>query len=174
MRLLLYVSNLIIPLVIFYIILSGLFAKIDVYQEFTEGIVDGFHIVIKIAPTIVALFMAIAVLRASGTLTYIGNFLEPILGKIGFPSELVPLSLVRMFSSSAATGLLLDIFKTCGVDSFSGRAASIMMSCTETIFYTMSVYFVAVKVTKTRYTLAGALLASLAGIIASVVIAGYI
>lgn len=173
MKIILYLSNLIIPIVIFYVILSGLFAKIDVYQEFTEGIKDGFQIVIQIAPTIVALFMAVAVLRASETLTYISDFLEPILGKIGFPTELVPLSIVRMFSSSAATGLLLDICKNSGVDSFSGRAASIMMSCTETIFYTMSVYFVVVKVTKTRYTLDGALLASFSGITASVVIASF-
>ena len=87
---------------------------------------------------------------------------------VGFPSQLVPLAIVRMFSSSAATGLVLDIFKEYGTDSRIGLIASIMMSCTETIFYTMSVYFMAAKVRKTRYTLAGALAATLAGIMASV------
>ena len=81
---------------------------------------------------------------------------------------MVPLAIVRMFSSSAATGLVLDIFKEYGTDSRIGLIASIMMSCTETIFYTMSVYFMAAKVRKTRYTLAGALAATLAGIMASV------
>lgn len=87
---------------------------------------------------------------------------------IGFPSQLVPLAIVRMFSSSAATGLVLDTFKEYGTDSRIGLIASIMMSCTETIFYTMSVYFMAAKVRRTRYTLAGALTATAAGIAASV------
>jgi len=83
----------------------------------------------------------------------------------------VPLAFVRLFSSSAATGLVLDIFKTCGTDSRTGLIASIMMSCTETLFYTMSVYYLAAKVSKTRHTLAGALIATAAGIAMSVVMA---
>ena len=79
-----------------------------------------------------------------------------------------------MFSSSAATGLVLDIFKNYGTDSYIGMITSIMMSCTETIFYTMSVYFIAAKVTKTRYTLAGAMLSTVVGIVASVILAGMI
>ena len=90
---------------------------------------------------------------------------------IGFPGELVPLTVVKMFSSSAATGLLLDIFKEFGTDTYIGLVASISMSCTETIFYTMSVYFMTAKVTKTRFTLAGALIATFAGLAASVVLA---
>lgn len=85
----------------------------------------------------------------------------------------MPLTVVKMFSSSAATGLLLDLFKEYGTDSYIGLIASISMSCTETIFYTMSVYYMTARVTKTRYTLSGALLATLAGVIASMVLAGY-
>ena len=99
---------------------------------------------------------------------FLGNFSEVI----GFPGELVPLTVVKMFSSSAATGLLLDIFKEYGTDSYIGLIASISMSCTETIFYTMSVYYMAAKVTKTRFTLGGALFATFAGLIASVILAG--
>ena len=91
---------------------------------------------------------------------------------IGFPGELVPLSVVKMFSSSAATGLLLDIYKEYGTDSRLGLIASISMCCTETIFYTMSVYFMTARVSKTRYTLAGALLATAGGLAASVVLGG--
>ena len=83
----------------------------------------------------------------------------------------MPLTVVKMFSSSAATGLLLDIFKEFGTDTYIGLVASISMSCTETIFYTMSVYFMTAKVTKTRFTLAGALIATFAGLAASVVLA---
>ena len=89
----------------------------------------------------------------------------------GFPPELVPLSIIRMFSSSAATGLALDIYKEYGQDSRMGLITSIMMSCTETVFYTMSVYFMTAKVKKTRYTLTGALLASFSGIAASIFLA---
>ena len=91
---------------------------------------------------------------------------------IHFPTELVPLFFIKMFSSSAATGLVLDIYKNYGTDSQIGLIASLMMSCTETIFYTMSVYFMTAKVTKSRWTLPGALIATLSGVVASVVLAG--
>ena len=125
-------------------------------------------------PTLVALMIAVGVLRASGFLTFLEELFLPVSEYLHFPAQLLPLSFIRMFSSSAATGLVLDIFKNYGTDSYIGLVTSIMMSCTETIFYTMSVYFLAAKVTKTRYTLPGALLATLSGIIASVVIAGVI
>ena len=83
-------------------------------------------------------------------------------------SELLPLVLVRLFSNSAATGLALDLFKSWGPDSEQGLLASLFLSSTETVFYTMSIYFMSVKIKKTRYTLQGALLATLAGIVASV------
>ena len=117
--------------------------------------------------------VAVGILRASGFLEFFARLIGKITLYIGFPGELVPLTLVKMFSSSAATGLLLDIFKEYGTDSRLGLIASISMSCTETIFYTMSVYFMTAKVTKTRYTLAGALLSTLAGLITSVVLAGW-
>lgn len=125
-------------------------------------------------PTLIGLMVAVGVLRASGFLQAVGRLFGGLAGKVGFPSELVPLVFVKMFSSSAATGLVLDIFKTHGPDSYIGTITSIMMSCTETIFYTMSVYFLAAKVTKTRHTLAGALLATLAGVVASVILAGIV
>ena len=113
---------------------------------------------------------AVGVLRASGILDFLANIIGKFTKYIGFPGELVPLTIVKMFSSSAATGLLLDIFKEYGTDSRIGLIASISMSCTETIFYTMSVYFLAAKVTKTRYTLSGALVSTLAGLVVSVML----
>ncbi len=142
------------------------------YEDFIKGAKDGFRTVIQIMPTLVGLMVAVGVLRASGCLNAVGKLFGGLTDKIGFPSDLVPLVFVKMFSSSAATGLVLDIFKTYGTDSYIGMITSIMMSCTETIFYTMSVYFLAAKVTKTRHTLPGALLATIAGIAASVVLAG--
>lgn len=142
------------------------------YEDFIKGAKDGFHTVIQIMPTLVGLMVAVGVLRASGFLAFIGRIFSGITDHIGFPSELVPLVFIKMFSSSAATGLVLDIFKTYGPDSRIGMITSIMMSCTETIFYTMSVYFLAAKVTKTKFTLSGALISTLVGIGASVVLAG--
>ncbi len=166
------ISNIIIPLLIFYIVAYGLINKCNVYEDFIKGAKDGFHTVIGIMPTLVALMVAVGVLRASGFLEFIGRIFAGATERIGFPSQLVPVVFIKMFSSSAATGLVLDIFKTYGPDSRVGMITSIMMSCTETIFYTMSVYFIAAKVTKTRYTLAGALISTFAGVVASVVLAG--
>lgn len=166
------ISNIIIPVIIFYIVAYGIANHCNVYEDFIKGAKDGFHTVIQIMPTLIGLMVAVGVLRASGFLEFVGGLFSGITERMGFSSELVPLIFIKMFSSSAATGLVLDIFKNHGPDSLIGLTTSIMMSCTETIFYTMSVYFLAAKVTKTRYTLKGALLSTLAGIVASIILAG--
>ncbi len=163
-------STYIIPLIIFFIVGYGVLNKTDVYDVFVEGAKDGMKTVWNIAPTLIGLMVAVGVLRTSGFLDFLSELIAPLSEGIGFPSELVPLTLVKMFSSSAATGLLLDVFKEFGTDSYVGLIASILLSCTETIFYTMSIYFLTAKITKTRWTLPGALVATLAGVITSVII----
>lgn len=164
-------SNIIIPVIIFYIVAYGLTVKSNVYEDFIKGAKDGFYTVIRIMPTLIGLMVAVGILRASGFLTFLGGLFSGITQRLGFSSELVPLILVKMFSSSAATGLVLDIFKNHGPDSLIGMTTSIMTSCTETVFYTMSVYYMAAKVTKTKYTLKGALLATMSGVAASIMLA---
>lgn len=173
MQIAMFLSDIIIPVLIFCIVGYGLLGRHNVYEHFIEGAKDGFHTVIGIMPTLIGLMIAVSILRVSGFLEAFSNVCALFTEKLKFPSELLPITIVKMFSSSAATGLLIDIYKEYGVDSLLGRMASIMMSSTETIFYTMSVYFMSVKIRKTRYTLAGALLATLAGTAASVVLAGY-
>lgn len=173
MKFLLYLSDYIIPFVIFYVVGFGLLMKVNIYNDFVKGAEDGLKVVIGIVPTLVGLMVAIGILRASGTLDILSNFIKPFTEFIHFPSELVPLVTIKMFSSSAATSLLLDIFKEYGPDSYIGRLSSIIMSCTETIFYTMSVYFMTAGVKKTRYTLAGALVATFAGVVASTFVVGF-
>ena len=146
MQFFLYITDFIVPFIILAIVTYGILMRTNVYDNFIKGAKSGFLTVIKIMPTLNGLMVAVG--------------------------ELVPLTIVKMFSSSAATGLLLDIFKEYGTDSRLGLIASISMACTETIFYTMSVYFMTAKIKKTRYTLTGALLATLAGLAASVLIAG--
>lgn len=170
MRIISYISNLMIPFLIFYVIACGLLARRDIYSDFLDGARDGLKTVAGIIPTLVGLMTAVGILRASGFLEFLGKILGKITRAIGLPPELVPLSLVRMFSSSAATGLLLDIFKEFGTDSPVGLMAGIMMCATESVFYCMSVYFGSVKIRKTRYTISGAMLATLAGIAGAVLI----
>lgn len=172
MKLFMYVTDFIVPLVIFGIVSYGVLMKVNVYDTFIKGAKSGFFTVIKIMPTLIGLMVAVGVLRASGFLDFLSGLIGHFTEYMGFPGELVPLTVVKMFSSSAATGLLLDAFKEYGTDSYIGLVASISMSCTETIFYTMSVYFMTAKVTKTRYTLGGAMLATFAGLVASAVLAG--
>ena len=166
------ISNMIIPMVIFYIVAMGILNRQNVYEDFIEGAKGGFQTVVQIMPTLVGLMMGVGILRASGFLDMLVKIVEPITSFVHFPAELLPLTLVKLFSSSAATGVALDLFKQYGTDSYIGLCTSILLSCTETVFYTMSVYFLAAKVTKTRFTLPGALFSTIVGVIASVVIAG--
>lgn len=175
-----FISNLIIPVLIFYVIGYGLLNKVDIFDAFIHGATDGFKVVINILPTLIGLMMAIGLLRASGVLEEFGNILFPYMEYIKFPAELVPLSLVKMFSSSAATGLLTDIYKNFGTDSKPGFMASLLMCCSETIFYTISVYFMATgdkehkPVVGMRWMLTGALVCTLAGMAACVVITEFL
>lgn len=172
MDFILFLSDFIVPLLVFYIVGFGLLMKRNIYEDFVRGAADGFKTVIQIMPTLIGLMMGVGVLRASGFLDMVGEMVGNVAEVIHFPGQLVPLVIVRMFSSSAATGLALDIFREYGPDSLMGRMASVIMSCTETIFYTMSVYFMTAKVKKTRWTLAGALISTFAGVAASVLLAG--
>lgn len=173
MRVLSYLSDFMIPMLIFYIVAMGVAAKRNVYEDFMRGAKDGLSTVVKIMPTMIALMAAVNVLRASGFLEFAAGILKPLAEKIHFPAPLVPLVVIKSFSGSGATGLLLDLFKEYGADSMVGKIGSLMLSSTETIFYTMSLYFVSSGIKKTRYTLAGCLVSTVAGIGASILLAPY-
>lgn len=164
------ISNIIIPAFIFYVVAMGIAQKRDIYKCFVKGATDGVHTVVDIIPTLIGLMVAVGVIRASGFLDFLGKILGMFTSD--FPQELISLFLIKIFSSSAATGVALDIFKEYGTDSYAGLVASLALSSTETVFYTMSVYFMSIKVTKTKWTLAGALFATVTGIGASIILAG--
>ena len=168
------VSGYIIPAVMLFIVIHGMIKKVNVYDEFVKGASEGVRTVFRIFPTLVGLMTAVGMLRASGVLDVLTKLLVVPARILHFPEQLIPLALVRLFSASAATSLVLDVYKQYGTDSYTGMLASIMMGCTETVFYTMSVYFLTVKISRTRWTLAGALFSTLAGIAASVVLAGIV
>lgn len=172
LHILVYISDFIVPFIVLSVVIYGLLLNVNVYETFIRGAKNGFLTVIRIMPTLIGLMAAVGILRASGFLDFLSAAIGHFSSYIGFPGELVPLTVVKMFSSSAATGLLLDIYKQFGTDSRLGLIASISLCCTETIFYTMSVYFMTAGVKHSRYTLAGALLATFAGLAASVALAG--
>lgn len=172
MGFLVYLSDFCIPLLLFYMISYGMATKTDSYGAFVEGAKDGFKVTFGILPTLIGLMTAVGMLRASGFLELLAGWLAPIAKMLLFPAELVPLVVVKLFSSSAATGLVLDIFKEYGPDSYLGKVTSLICSSTETVFYTMSVYFMAVGVKKTRHTLAGALIATATGVTVSTILGG--
>lgn len=170
MKILGFISDIMIPFLLFYILGYGLLSGTKVYEAFLEGARKGLKTVIDIVPTLIGLLVAVGVLRASGFLEFVSGLAVPFVNSFGVPGEVLSVLILKLFSGSAATGLVLDIFQTYGPDSYAGIMASILVSCTETCFYTMSVFFLAAKVTKTRYTLPGALTAIGVGAVAAVVI----
>ena len=168
------ISSFIIPGIMLFIVLYGIIKKQNVYDDFVTGATGGLKTVIKVMPTLIGLMVAVGVLRESGFMEVLGKWLGKVTNPIGFPGELMPVTIVKIFSSSAATGMVLDIFKEYGPDSYMGKVTSLMMSCKETVFYTMSVYYITAKVTRTRWTLAGAILTTISGTIASVMLANAI
>ena len=168
MSILLTISDFLIPVTILFIVVFGCLQRVDIYEVFLEGAKEGLQTVIDILPTLIGLVLAVEVVRAGGLLDLMVELFRPLSNAVGFPAELAPLSIVRLVSSSAATGLLTDLFAHYGPDSTLGRVASVMMSCTETVFYTMSLYFLSVGIKKTRWTLPCALLANIVGIAAAV------
>lgn len=166
-------SNIIIPILIFYIVSYGVVSGSHVYDDFIKGAKSGLITVAKILPTLIALMVGVGILRTSGFLTFLSSLIQRLPGGSFLAADLYSLIFIKIFSGSAATGLVLDIFKTYGPDSFTGMMASILCSCSETIFYTLSIYFLTAKVTKTRFTIPGAMLGVLVDVIVSYLLTMY-
>lgn len=165
-----YISNLAMPMVILIIVIYGIKERNNIFDLFIEGAKDGLDITIKIFPTLIGLFVAIGALRSSGILDMIIHIINPILNIIHFPSELMPLAILRPISGSSSIAVATDIMKNYGVDSLIGIMASVIMGSTETTLYTIAIYTSCIKVKKTRNILIGALIADIVGIVTSVII----
>ena len=158
----------VIPVVLTVIIGAGLIRRLPVFELFIKGARQGIASVFKIIPSILALVCAVTMLRSSGLLDAVINLASPLLEPLGFPPELLPLSLLRPVSGSGSLAVLNDIYKNYGADSFIGKAASVMMGSTETTFYAIAVYFGSVGISKTRHTVPCALMADFAGMVMAV------
>jgi len=170
MQLIHFVSNLAMPMIILLIVIYGLKEKNKVFDTFLEGAKEGIETTLSIFPTLIGLFVAIGALRSSGILELIAQLANPILNLVQFPSELMPLALLRPVSGSSSIAVATDIMKNCGVDSLLGMMASTIMGSTETTLYTIAVYTSCVKIKKTRFILVAALIADVVGILTSVVV----
>lgn len=161
----------IIPIIIVSVVIYGMCKGVKVYECFVEGARDGLSICMRIFPYLLAMLIAVGVFRQSGALDYVINLMRPVVKLIGLPAEIVPLVFVKPLSGSGALGIFSDILKEYGPDSFIGLVASIIMGTTETIFYTITVYYGAVGIKKIRHTLWAAVFADLTAIIMAVTLA---
>jgi spore maturation protein SpmA len=170
------ISVVALPLVLVGIPLLAAAAGVKVYEEFIEGAKDGFGVAVRVIPFLVGILVAVGMFREVNGFMYLAQFLSPVLGIIGFPPELLPLSLIRPLSGSGANAVFVDLIKSDalaasgGPDSLLARMAGTIIGSTETTFYVLAVYFGSVGVRKVRYALPCGLLADLAGIIAAVIV----
>ena len=166
MKIVNYISTIAVPVVIIIIVIYGIADKKKVYDIFVEGM----SIVIKIFPTLLGIFLAVGVLRSSGLLEIITRAVSIFTNRVGFPSEVMPLAMLRPISGSASLAVATDIMKTYGVDSKIGLITSTIMGSTETTFYTIAIYTGSIGVKKIRFVLVAALIADFVGMLTSAIV----
>ncbi|QDP72260.1 spore maturation protein [Legionella israelensis] len=168
------ISNWIFLAFVVGIPLYGALKRINVFDVFIDGAKQGFETSVRIIPYLIAMMVAIGMLRASGFFELMNYIFSPLLSAIGMPSELLPLAMIRPFSGSASTGMMAQLIDTYGGNSFIGKTAATMMGSTETTFYVVAVYFGAVGVKRTRHAIPAGLLADFAGVVAAVTVCRYL
>ena len=151
------------------VVLFGLIKRVPVFDIFLKGAKEGILLLYSIAPTIMGLIFAIDLLKSSGAVDAICNFIKPTAQFLGFPPEIVPLALLRPVSGGGSTALLTSLYQDCGPDSFAGRVASVLAVSSETSFYAIAMYYGCIKVKKIRHTLFAALMADFTAVVMSVI-----
>lgn len=165
-----YITKSIIPIIVLIIITYGMIKGRKVYEWFIEGAKEGLKVCLNIFPYLLAMIIAVNIFREAKLLDLLNNIISPLSNIIGLPKEIIPLVLVKPLSGSGAIGILTDILKNYGPDSYIGLISSVIMGTTETIFYTITVYFGAIQIKKIRHTLWAAVLADLTAIIISILL----
>ena len=160
-----------LPAIILIILTVALFRKVPIYEAFIEGAKDGVKVSFNIVPYLVAIIVAISMLRASGAIDSLSILCSGILNKIHMPADILPLAIVRSLSGSAAVGVFSDILANNDINSYTSKLAAIMLGSSETTFYVLTVYFGAIGVKKYRYALLTGLSADLIGIIMAIIVA---
>ena len=168
------ISNGAILLVFVLFILGGIYKKVHVFNAFIDGAKQGLMVAVRIIPYLVAMLVAISLLRTSGVFEYIMDGMRWTVSAMGMDTKFVPAmptALMKPFSGSGARGMMIEAMTTYGPDSFVGRLSSVLQGTTETTFYIIAVYFGSVGIKNTRYAVGASLIADLAGIIAAILIA---
>ena len=156
-------TDYIVPLILLSVSLAALGKRENAYDILLEGAADGLKLLTTILPALILLLTAVYMLRASGAMEVLSGFLSPVFSRFGIPPETAMLVLIRPISGSAALAVGAELMAEYGVDSTVGRTAAVMLGSTETTFYTISVYFGAAGIRKTRYTLPAALFSDFVG-----------
>jgi len=170
----LIVSSWIIPCIILLILIYAVLKKVPVYETFVEGAKDGLKVSFNIVPYLVAIIVAVFMLRASGAIDIVSGLLSGLLCKINIPVDVLPIMIVRSLSGSAVLGLFSDIASNCGPDSYATKLAAIMVGSSETTFYVLSVYFGSVGIKKFRHALYAGLFADIIGIVFAIIVASWL
>ncbi len=167
-------SNGLILLIFLVFLLGGLYKKVNLFESFVEGAKGGFEVAIKIIPYLVAMLVAISVLRSSGAFEFITTSLGYVFSAMGVDTQFVqalPTALMKPLSGSGARAMMVDTMNTYGADSFAGRLSAVFQGTSDTTFYVVAVYFGSVAVKNTRYAIGSMLLADVVGIITSILMA---
>jgi spore maturation protein SpmB len=171
------ISLLAVPFLLSFFPLFAALKRIPVYEEFVEGAKEGFQVAVRVIPFLVAILVAIGMVRAAfeaaakfDWFTAITGSIQSALNAVGFPPDLLPLALMRPLSGSGSNGIFNELIRQVGPDSLVARTAGTIMGSTETTFYVIAVYFGSVAVRRSRHAVPAGLLADLAGIIASIII----
>ena len=159
-----------IPAFLVAVPLYGAFKGVKVYESFVEGAKGGFQMAIRIIPYLVAILVAIGMLRGAGAIDMLAQWIGPVLQKIGFPVEILPVAIMRPLSGSGALGMATELIQVHGPDSFLGRLAASAYGATETTFYVLAVYFGAVGIRKARHAVMAGLVADVASLVAAVIV----
>lgn len=161
------ISAWILPSLVAMTIIVGLRRRVDVYDEFVAGAADGLRLGVRLIPLIIGIYIAIGLFRESGALAAFSRVVTPVLARIGFPPEVLPLMLMRPFSSAAATGVVIDLLEQHGPDSFVGLLTSIMQGSSETTFYVLTVYLGSVGIRRSLHAVHLCLLGDFIGYMAA-------
>ncbi len=165
-----YLSQLVIPVFILFVVIYGFFKKVRVYDSFISGASDGINIVLKIFPYILAIFIAVKSFQASGAFDCVKNMFSGVFVFLKIPIEVVSISIIKPLSGSASIGVFTDIVKTTGPDSLASKISAVIMGSAETTFYVLAVYLGSVGIKKTKYLVPVCVIADIVGITLAIVI----
>ena len=163
-------SQLFIPLLVLGIIGYALYRKVNVFDEFVDGAKEGLQLGFSVFPCLIAMIFGINILLKSELLNHIFLFLEPLFSFLRVPVEILPMALIRPISGNASFAVMIDIFKTYGVDSYLGRIAAVMQGATDTTIYVLSLYFGSIGIKNIRYALKAGLFADFVTLVMSILL----